>query len=102
MMVISLAYKYIFILARTIEESYLALRSRLYDNIRNKNLRSIVGGRILFIYNRSHAMYDGTYKAMVSRGYQGKLQFYARHQFTLIDLITAVIIASMGVIIILI
>ena len=38
LMIISLAYKYIFILSRTIEETYFALKSRLYGNIKNSIL----------------------------------------------------------------
>jgi cobalt/nickel transport system permease protein len=102
LMIISLAYKYIFILSRIIEETYFALKSRLCGNLKNNNIRKLVGGRIFFIYKRSHIIYESTYHAMVSRGYNGKLNIPARNHFTYSDIISLCIIAVMGVIIILI
>jgi cobalt/nickel transport system permease protein len=70
---ISLAYKFIFILSRTIEETYFALKSRLLGNIKNSNIRKLIGGRIFFIFKKSTIIYENTYFAMVSRGYSGKV-----------------------------
>jgi cobalt/nickel transport system permease protein len=102
LMIISLAYKYIFILSRTIEEAYFALKSRLSGNIRNSGIRKLVGGRIFYIYKKSHITYEGTYYAMVSRGYQGKLKLTVQTHFTYRDVISLAVIAAFGIIIILI
>jgi cobalt/nickel transport system permease protein len=102
LMIISLAYKYIFILSRTIEEAYFALKSRLSGNIRSSGIRNLVGGRIFYIYKRSHIIYEGTYYAMVSRGYQGKLKLTVQNHFTYRDVISLAVIAAFGIIIILI
>ncbi|MGA1977474.1 MAG: energy-coupling factor transporter transmembrane component T [Bacteroidales bacterium] len=102
LMIISLAYKYIFILSRTIEETYFALRSRLSGNIRNNKIRRIVGGRIFFIFKRSMIIYEETYFAMVSRGYQGKVMLHSRTSFIARDFIALLIIVAFGVCILLI
>jgi cobalt/nickel transport system permease protein len=101
-MIISLAYKYIFILARSIEETYFALKSRLFGNIRNRHLRKLAGGRIFFIFKRSVVIYEGTYNAMVSRGYHGRMNLPVRSHLTYRDVISLIVIISAGAVLILI
>ena len=101
LMIISLAYKYIFILSRTIEETYFALKSRLAGNIKRSNIRKLISGRILFIFKRSIIIYENTYYAMVSRGYQGKIKLPSRHPFTVTDFIALVVVIASGIAIIL-
>jgi len=97
LMIISLAYKYIFILSRTIEETYLALKSRLTGNVKNRNIRDLIGGRIFFIFKRSAIIYENTYFAMVSRGYQGKIILQSQKKITIKDIIALFIIIVSGV-----
>jgi cobalt/nickel transport system permease protein len=97
LMIISLAYKYIFILSKTIEETYFALRSRLISNIKNKNIRELVSGRIFFIFSRSRTNYENTYLAMVSRGYNGKIFLHSQKQLKLKDVIALLIIIAFGI-----
>ena len=96
LMIISLAYKYIFILSRTIEETYFALKSRLSGNIKKSNLRHIIGGRMFFIFKRSVVIYENTYFAMVSRGYNGKIKLHSRQSFKISDFIALVIVITFG------
>lgn len=100
-MIISLAYKYIFILSRTIEETYFALRSRLTGNIKSSTIRKLVSGRVFFIFKRSSIIYENTYHAMVSRGYEGKIKLYSQNSLTRVDIVTLIIIVATGLIIIL-
>ena len=102
LMIISLAYKYIFILSRTIEETYFALRSRLSGNIKSSSIRKLVSGRIFFIFKKSVIIYENTYYAMVSRGYHGKVKLHSQDVFTFRDFIALVIIVASGIVIILI
>jgi len=101
LMIISLAYKYIFILSRTIEETYFALKSRLSGNIKSSQIRSLVSGRIFFIFKKSAVIYESTYFAMVSRGYTGKVKLHTDNIFTFPDLVCLLVIATTGIIIIL-
>jgi cobalt/nickel transport system permease protein len=102
LMIISLAYKYIFILSRTIEETYFALKSRLSGNIKNTNIRKLIGGRIFFIFKRSVLIYENTYYAMVSRGYRGKVILHSQEHFGFTDIVVLFIIVALGIGIILI
>ena len=102
LMIISLAYKFIFILSRTIEETYFALKSRMLGNIRSSNIRKLIGGRIFFIFKKSMIIYENTYYAMVSRGYQGKVMLHSQKQLTHKDFIALLVILASGIVIILI
>ena len=96
-MIISLAYKYIFILSGTIEETYFALKSRLSGNINNGKVRDLISGRIFFIFKKSMMIYESTYKAMVSRGYQGKIILHSRKKLVAIDFAALLIIILTGI-----
>lgn len=101
LMVISLAYKYIFILSRTIEETYFAFKSRLSGNIKSNSIRKLIGGRIFFIFKRSMIIYQNTYHAMVSRGYKGKVILHSQNPFAVKDFAVLLIIILSGIIFIL-
>lgn len=97
LMIISLAYKYIFILSRTVEETYFALKSRLAGNIKSRNIRNLISGRIFFIFKKSAMIYENTYLAMVSRGYNGKVKLHSHYHFTSADLISIIIIVAVSI-----
>jgi cobalt/nickel transport system permease protein len=100
LMIISLAYKYIFILSRTIEETYFALKSRLSGNVKNKRIRELISGRIFFIFKKSMLIYENTYYAMVSRGYQGKVFLHSQKKLTAVDIVALVVVVALGILII--
>jgi cobalt/nickel transport system permease protein len=102
LMIITLAYKYIFILSRTIEETFFALKSRLTGNINNNNIRKLVSGLIFNIFKKSMTNYENTYYAMVSRGYRGKVKLYSSRHLTVKDFVALIIIVAFGISIILI
>jgi cobalt/nickel transport system permease protein len=97
LMILLLAYKYIFILGRTIEETYFAFKSRLSGDIRSSSLRKLIGGRVFFIFRRSAIIYEDTYHAMVSRGYRGQVTWYKRDHYSVKDLVVLLIIISVGI-----
>jgi cobalt/nickel transport system permease protein len=101
LMIISLAYKYIFILSRTIEETYFALKSKLSGNIKSESIRKLVSGRIFFIFKKSVIIYENTYYAMVSRGYNGKVILHSQNHFTILDGFALFIIVNSGILILL-
>lgn len=102
LLIITLAYKYIFILTAIIEETYFALKSRLTGHIKSKSIRELIGNRIFFIFWRSASVYESTYMAMVSRGYGGKIKLHSEIRFRMKDFaaLAAVIIAGIIAVII--
>jgi len=97
LMIIMLAYKYIFLLSRTIEEAYFALKSRLVGNLKNKSIRKLVSGRIFYIFRRSRTTYESTYLAMISRGYTGKIHFHSVKKFDVMDILALLIVVAFSV-----
>ncbi len=97
LMIIMLAYKYIFILSKTIEETYFALKSRLIRNIKNRNTRKLISGRVFFIFRRSKTNYENTYYAMVSRGYTGKIFLHSEKSFDDKDIVALLIVIAFGI-----
>lgn len=102
LMVISLAYKFIFLLARTMEESYLAMKSRIVGNINNEKIRKLISGRVFYIFKRSAANYEATYQAMVSRGYNGRIKSDSLRRFVTKDYLILCGVTAFGIIVILI
>jgi len=97
LMILSLTYKYIFILSKTIEETYFALKSRLFGDVKAEKIRKIVSGRIFFIFKKSKSNYEYTYNAMLSRGYNGKVLLHKEKQIKRLDvyfLITMIIVGA--------
>ncbi|MEI6121994.1 MAG: energy-coupling factor transporter transmembrane component T [Bacteroidota bacterium] len=96
LMILSLAYKYIFILSKTIEETYLALKSRLIGSVQSKSIRKIIAGRVFFIFQKSKSNYELTYAAMISRGYNGKITLPYREQIKRNDILFLLITTIAG------
>ena len=86
LMIVSLAYKFIFILSMSIEETYFAIKSRLVGNIRNKNVQDIISGRVFYVFKKARNNYENTYAAMISKGYNGKVNFQNEKKIKAVDL----------------
>ncbi len=99
-MILGLAYRYIFILAKTIGEAYFALKSRLFGVIDDKSVRNIVSGRMFYIFSKSRYNYEQTYMAMVSRGYSGTVRLADTARFRITDLLFLLSCLAAAVIII--
>lgn len=100
LMILSLAYKYIFILSKTIEETYFALKSRLIGSVKNDSIRKIISGRVFFIFKRSKNNYEQTYSAMVSRGYNGKVILHKEKIIRYSDVFFLIVTVTIGFLII--
>lgn len=102
LMVMSLTYKFIVILSKTIEDTYLALKSRLFGCAKTKSIRDVVSRRILFVFKKAKTNYEGTYDAMISRGYSGKIVLYKKSIVRWQDVFFLVLCGMAGTLIILI
>ncbi|HUH65160.1 MAG TPA: cobalt ECF transporter T component CbiQ [Syntrophales bacterium] len=73
-LVITLSYKYIFIFAKTVEDMYLARKSRLAGMARREEATAWVAGRITHMFRKSVARYDEVFGAMTSRGFTEEIR----------------------------
>lgn len=97
LMIIILSYKYIFIFSRTVEEMYLAMKSRLAGPVGGAAIRGLVAGRIFLIFKKSQMRYEETYRAMVGRGFTGDILLPGFGAFTARDGAAALALALIGI-----
>lgn len=74
LMVIMLTHKFIFILSKTTTDTFMAMKSRWWENKVPVGRKKLVGGRIGYIFRKSWKRYEDVYNAMVSRGFSGDMQ----------------------------
>lgn len=72
-MVLTISYRYIFLFALTVEEFYLALKSRSMGHISGSQGRLITAGRIGHTFIASMRKSEQVYTAMRARGYTGNV-----------------------------
>jgi cobalt/nickel transport system permease protein len=76
LLIISLAYKYIFIFARIIVDMHLAKKSRLIGAVKSVEARNWIAGRIAFIFKKTQLKCEDVFKAMTERGFSGEIKLY--------------------------
>lgn len=76
LIIISLAYKYIFIFASIVADMHLAKKSRLVSAVKGAEARNWVAGRIAFIFRKTQLKCDDVFKAMIGRGFSGEIKLY--------------------------
>jgi energy-coupling factor transporter transmembrane protein EcfT len=72
-MVLGMAYRYIYLFAQLIENTFLAIKSRTGRHlVRCKDGRKITGWTIAVLWLRSIRLSEEVYSAMLSRGFNGE------------------------------
>ncbi|MGQ9812640.1 MAG: energy-coupling factor transporter transmembrane component T family protein, partial [Dissulfurimicrobium sp.] len=92
LMIIILSYNYIFIFNKTIEEIYLAKRARTLIKNNNKEARKWVAGRIVFIFHKTQQRYEDIFKAMLSKGFTGKIKLYGFKKNNIYDYVVGALL----------
>lgn len=78
-LIISMTYRYIFLLLRTAEEMFTARRSRSVGALRPAERRRMATSTAGVLLGKSMTLADGVYDAMRSRGFRGEV--YLLHDF---------------------
>ena len=97
LMIITLAYKYIFIFAKTVEDMHRAKKSRLASQVSNTDARKWAAGRMGFIFNKTRMRCEEIFKAMLSRGFSEEVKLYEPGKLELRDIITGGILLIAGI-----
>jgi cobalt ECF transporter T component CbiQ len=85
LLIITLSYKYIFIFAKTVEDMYLARKSRLVGMVRNDEARIWVAGRMAYMFRKTMARYEEVFRAMVSRGFTEEVKISDLSRLRMVD-----------------
>ena len=96
LMVLTLTYKYIFIFARTVEDMYLAKKSRLAGRTSGADGRDWVAGRMAFIFRKTQLRCEEVFKAMLGRGFSDDIRFYGYRLFKTRDWVFTVFVLFAG------
>ena len=96
LLIITLTYKFVFILAHTVEETYFALKLRWWRKLKKAEAGKIVAGRITHIFRRSWMRYEETWQAMVARGYTGEVNLCYLRKITILDYLTLALFLLVG------
>ncbi|MDD5044509.1 MAG: cobalt ECF transporter T component CbiQ [Candidatus Omnitrophica bacterium] len=71
-MTLGMCYRYIYLFLEIIQNTYLAIKSRVQFVSSLKSGQGIVAWNIAGLWQRSYAMHNEVYAAMLSRGYSGE------------------------------
>lgn len=71
-MTLGICYRYIFLFVTIIENTYLAVKSRVGTKIQYKKGQHLVASNIASLWQRSYQLNEDIYQAMRSRGYLGE------------------------------
>jgi len=71
-MTLGMCYRYIYLFAGIIQDTYLAIKSRIGPGVQYRKGQEIVAWNIASLWNRSVKLNEEVYKAMLSRGYRGE------------------------------
>ncbi len=93
---LSMAYRYIFVFLRLIQDMYLARKSRTITPASSAFERGWTASRIGFTFRRSFGMIDDIYKAMLSRGFSGEFRILGRFRAKTIDYVYLMTVVFLG------
>lgn len=71
-MTIGMCYRYIYLLLEVVENTYLAIKSRVGTRLHYKKGQQVVAWNISALWSRSYHLSEDVYSAMLSRGYAGE------------------------------
>jgi cobalt/nickel transport system permease protein len=77
LVIITLSHKYIFIMARTIDDMFLARKSRLIGHANDKETRAWAAGRMAYLFRKSRTRYEDIFRAMEARGFRDEVRLPA-------------------------
>jgi len=71
-MVAGMSYRYIYLFVEVIENTYMAIKSRVGLRLHYKKGQKMVAWNIASLWQRSYHLNEDVYNSMLSRGYSGE------------------------------
>jgi len=82
---LTMCYRYVYLFVEIIENTYLAIKSRVGISLHYKKGQGIVASNIASLWQRSIMMNQEVYNAMLSRGYTGEPKLLHRLNVGILD-----------------
>jgi cobalt ECF transporter T component CbiQ len=83
--ILSMTFRYIFLLVQTAQDMLLSRRSRLVGRMNSADSRRLLSATAGVLLGKSIQMSDDVYQAMVSRGFRGDMRVMQNFQMTAKD-----------------
>ncbi len=80
-LILSMTYRYIFLLLRVVDDMHLAKRARTISPGSLAAEHRWIGGRVAYLFSRSRQLTDRVYAAMLARGYRGEARTLVESRF---------------------
>jgi cobalt/nickel transport system permease protein len=87
-MTLGMSYRYIYLFAEVVENTYLAIKSRVGNRMHHRKGRAVVAWNIASLWHRSYHLNNQVYNAMLSRGYRGEPRVYEESKTNATDWLT--------------
>ncbi len=94
--VVSMTFRYIFLLVRTAEDMLLSRRSRIVGKMNASETRHVISSTAGVLLGKSVQMSDEVYHAMISRGFRGEIHVLEDFEMHGKDWVTLVAVASVA------
>ncbi|WP_214415123.1 cobalt ECF transporter T component CbiQ [Sphaerisporangium fuscum] len=100
-LVIGMAYRYIFLLLTTVSDMFQARKARMIGATKHdKGARAFVGATAGALIGKAHHLSEEVHQAMTARGYRGDAKTLERFRFTVADAACAATVLAAAVLII--
>jgi cobalt/nickel transport system permease protein len=99
--ILTLFHKYLFILACSLEEMHLAMKSRLTSPVRKRIARVWATSRMAYTYRKSQQKCEEVFNAMLSRGFTGGIRLTAPYSFAPRDWLAGSALLAVWIVIVL-
>jgi len=96
LMIVTLAYQYIFIFTKTLEDIHLARKSKVIEGDAAE-ARNWVAGRMAFLLRKTRVRCEEVFNAMLARGFSGEVKLYAPRKMKRTDMAWASVLFFSGV-----
>ncbi|OPY05953.1 MAG: Nickel transport protein NikQ [Syntrophus sp. PtaB.Bin001] len=97
LLIISLAYQYIFIFTKTMEDIHLAKKSKVVEGD-SAETRDWIAGRMAFLLRKTKIRCEEVYNAMLAKGFSGEITLYPPQELMRKDMAWASVLIICGVI----
>ena len=100
-LILSMTYRYIFLLARVANSMFLARRSRTIGRIDGRGNRGFLGATAGLLIGKSYHLSNEVYLAMLSRGYSGEpvtLEIFSLRRGDVVALVGVLLVAVLFVV----
>jgi len=102
LIIITLCYKYIFIFSRSVEDIYLAKKSRMIREEGSKETREWIVGRLAFVFRKTQLRCEEVFKAMIGRGFSDTIRLSGFKRMRTADWFSGALLFSAGLLFLLI